>query len=112
MSAIDRAEALERVDGDEELLQDLIDIFSDDSQRLMEDIRQAVAAGSADCLCAAAHSLKGSSASICATAVSQAALTLENMGRDGAMAGVEEALEALETDMAEFEREAHAAPVV
>ena len=48
----------------------------------MQKLRQAVAAGDADGLMRAAHSLKGESSYLGAGRTSQAARQLEEMGRD------------------------------
>ena len=70
----DRAAALEGLDGDEELLQDLAAVFLEDSPRLMAAVRQAVAEGDPGRLERAAHSLKGSVANFGARAASEAAM--------------------------------------
>ena len=57
---IQRDALLERVGGDMDLLRELVDLFLDDSLRLVDRIRQAVTSKDADDLEKAAHGLKGS----------------------------------------------------
>lgn len=77
----DRAAALERADGDEELVQEIVGLFREDSPRLIQEIEHAVANQDADRLYRAAHTLKGSAGSIGAAALARAAQILETIGR-------------------------------
>jgi signal transduction histidine kinase/CheY-like chemotaxis protein/HPt (histidine-containing phosphotransfer) domain-containing protein len=81
-SSWDRAAALDRVEGDEELLQDICRIFLEESPKLMSRLQQAIAEENAEGVSQAAHSLKGESGYLGATNVSQMAKQLETMGRD------------------------------
>ena len=82
-STFDRAAALDEVDGDEELLGELAQIFLEDSTRLLSAVQSAAAAGDAGQLMRAAHALKGSVANFGARRAVEAALRLESMGKDG-----------------------------
>jgi len=75
-----RAEALNRIGGDQELLQELCDIFLEESPKLLEKLRQAITDGDTDGVMRAAHSLKGESSYLGAGGTSQAARQLEEMG--------------------------------
>jgi two-component system, sensor histidine kinase and response regulator len=75
-----KAEALGRIGGDEELLDELCQIFLEESPKLLEKLRQAVASGDSDGVMRAAHSLKGESSYLGAGGTSQAARQLEEMG--------------------------------
>src|SRR5262249_11098176 len=55
---LDREALLARVAHDAELLRELSDLFREDAPRLLADIRDGVAAGDADRVCRAAHTLK------------------------------------------------------
>ena len=88
---LNRALALERVGGDEDLLREIAGLFLEDYPSLMTKIQQAVAANDAQNLERAAHSLKGSIANFGSDAAYQAALDLEQMGRSK---NLEQALEA------------------
>ncbi len=97
---IDRAAALERVDGDTELLGEIAQLFLDDVDALTAEIRQAVSDADPARIMRSAHRLKGSVATLAAHAAADAALRLENIGRSGEIAGATAALASLEAEMA------------
>jgi HPt (histidine-containing phosphotransfer) domain-containing protein len=92
----DRVEALARVEGDTELLVDLIDIFFDIAGPMMEAIRAAVATNDPVKLEKAAHRLKGSVSIFGAHTVSETAFELEKMGRAGNLSRAADTLGQLE----------------
>jgi hypothetical protein len=57
--AWDSAKALERVDGDEKLLHDVMQIFLEETPSLMDKLRSGVNQRNAEAVEHAAHSLKG-----------------------------------------------------
>jgi CheY-like chemotaxis protein len=91
-----KAEALKRIEGDEELLQEMCRIFLENSPKLLRMLQQAVAAGDADAVMRAAHSIKGESGYLNATGTSNAARQLEEMGRNKDLARASETLAVLE----------------
>ena len=96
----DKTEALDRIGGDEELLMELCQIFLEESPKLLEKLRQAVAAGDSDGVSRAAHSLKGESSYLGAGPTSQAARQLEEMGRGKDLSRASETLAVLEREVA------------
>lgn len=92
---IDRAMILDRFDGDEELLREICGIFLGEYPGLIDEIRYAVDTGDAKGLERAAHSLKGSVSNFGASAATDAAYTLETMGRKLEMSQAPEALKEL-----------------
>jgi two-component system sensor histidine kinase/response regulator len=64
-----------------DLLGELVNLFTDDSPRLVDRIRQAVMRKDADELEKAAHGLKGSVLNFGAKSVADIAQALETMGR-------------------------------
>jgi signal transduction histidine kinase/CheY-like chemotaxis protein/HPt (histidine-containing phosphotransfer) domain-containing protein len=95
----DRATALDRVDGDESLLKEVMQLSLDDHPRLVSEIHAAIVTRDQSGLQRAAHTLKGSLASLGATSVSEAASRIEMKGRTGDFDGAEEAYQALEKEM-------------
>ena len=89
---LNRAIALERVGGDEELLREIAGLFLEDYPSLITQIEQAVATGDANGLERAAHSLKGSIANFGSEAAYQASLDLEQIGRSKDLTKMHEAL--------------------
>ena len=76
---LDMELALERVDGEMDLLEELAEIFLEDNQRLQQEIRTAIDNNDAEALEHAAHSLKGSVANFGAAAVTEAAFQMEGV---------------------------------
>jgi PAS domain S-box-containing protein len=98
---VDEATALARVGGDLGLFKDLVALFHDECPGLMAEMRQAIDQNDAPCLRRAAHTLKGSAATLGAKAASEAALRLEMIGRNGDLANAAEAYQALEQALAQ-----------
>ncbi len=96
----DKAAALDRVEGDEELLQDICRIFLEESPKLMTSLQQAVVQKDAEAVSRAAHSLKGESGYLGAVNVSKMAKQLETMGRDRELSQAPAVLEQLQKEMA------------
>jgi two-component system, sensor histidine kinase and response regulator len=94
---------LARVDGDVALLRYIIELYIEDLPKLSTRIRCAVADLDCDGLERAAHSLKGLVSNFDAYSVVAAALRLEDMGREGNLAGATEALSTLERELEWFE---------
>ena len=96
---IDRAAALKRVGDRPENLRKLAGLFLAECAKLMPEIHDAIVLADASRLRRAAHTLKGSVACFAAKAAEEAAQRLETMGRDGNLAGAEEAWKALEEEI-------------
>ena len=96
---LDKALALERVEGNADLLKDLVDMFNADWPQIMTDIRTAITAGECQKLQRAAHTLKGMVGIFHAQPAFDAAYVLEQMGHDGECSGAKEALVALEREI-------------
>jgi HPt (histidine-containing phosphotransfer) domain-containing protein len=96
---IDREEMLARVDGDLELLCELVGIFLDDCPRLMAQIESAVTQGDGDALERSAHALKGSVSNFTTKSPYEAAFRLETMGRARDLGQANEVLVHLKHEM-------------
>ena len=96
---LDRALALSRVGGDEDLLREIAELFLDDYPQLVEKIKQALAANDPRGLERASHSLKGSVANFGADPAYQAALELERIGRSNDMSHAPAAYHRLEQSL-------------
>jgi CheY-like chemotaxis protein/HPt (histidine-containing phosphotransfer) domain-containing protein len=93
----DRAALLDRVEGDEELLAEMIQLYVEDAPRALETMRSALQQGDMHALERAAHSVKGSSANLAANAAAEAALRLEQDAKRGDAAGAAASLAVLES---------------
>jgi len=76
---LDRAALIDRVEGDQSLLADMIEIFSAQAPRLLDTMEQSLEAGDTDALRRAAHKLKGTTAEIAASRARRLAAALEDM---------------------------------
>jgi two-component system, sensor histidine kinase and response regulator len=95
-----KAEALERLGGDEELLRELCQIFLEESPKLLQKLRQAVVDSDSEALMRAGHSLKGELGYLSAPGALQAARELEDMGQENNLSRAAEVLRVLEREMA------------
>jgi two-component system, sensor histidine kinase len=77
-----KAQALDRLGGDEELLRELCQIYLEESPKLLEKLRQALAKNDAETVRQVAHSIKGEVGYLGAEKALQAARQLENLGND------------------------------
>jgi HPt (histidine-containing phosphotransfer) domain-containing protein len=82
-NAVDESVLLSRLDGDEELLVELIDAFLAESEGLLDRVADAVDRRDAARLERAAHSVKGTVSLFGHREATEAAQTLESMGRAG-----------------------------
>jgi HPt (histidine-containing phosphotransfer) domain-containing protein len=102
---LDKALALSRAGGDEELLRELAALFLDDYPLTLEELRKAIAAGSATDIEHHAHSLKGSVSNFGASEVVAAALSLEEKGRHHNLTETPAVLHRLESALAALKPE-------
>jgi HPt (histidine-containing phosphotransfer) domain-containing protein len=100
-SVLDLSDALDRVDGDRDLLITLAGLFLQESQKEAAAIRAAL--GRQDCsgLAAAAHKLKGSVMEMCAPRLFERTKRLEELGRQGDLAEATSVCVDVETSLAE-----------
>lgn len=98
--AWDVASALERVEGDRELLDELAHMFADECPKAMQEIGNALKASDAVLLERHAHTMKGSAANIGANGAAAAALVLEQEARSGDLANAHEHFHDLEVEIA------------
>jgi signal transduction histidine kinase/ligand-binding sensor domain-containing protein/CheY-like chemotaxis protein/HPt (histidine-containing phosphotransfer) domain-containing protein len=80
---VDWQEFMATTDGDTEFAGELLEMFIESGDAVLRDIRDALQRGDASAVRQGAHSLKGSSASMCARATSEAAALLEAAARAG-----------------------------
>lgn len=93
--AFNLTEALERVEGDMDLLKEMIDLFLEEYPRMVVAIEHALTTSDAQALQNAAHTLKGAVSNFSAYGAAEASFTLEKMGRQHDLANPETALSTL-----------------
>jgi PAS domain S-box-containing protein len=99
-NVLDLAGALDRVEGDQALFEEIAALFAEESVKNLEEIRQAFRAGDAKLLERLAHTMKGASANVGAKAVSSAALALEEQARIRGIANADAKIAPLEAAVA------------
>ena len=97
---VDRSQLLELLDGDLDMLKELVDLFWDSCPQLLSEIRDAISSQDAQALTLAALTFKGSVGSFVAKRAFEAALSLEQIGRAGDCSRATEALQDLEAELA------------
>lgn len=96
MAVFNRDLALERVGGDEELLDEIVCLYLGEYPALLEQIQSAVNTGDAKELYRSAHTLKGSLGALGAEAAQKQAMELEMSGRYAKLADTSTMLADLE----------------
>jgi CheY-like chemotaxis protein len=95
-AALDRSALLDRVEGDMDLLADIIDLFKEDSARQIAAIRDAIDTKQATLLKRAAHTLKGTCGNLGAPEAAATALELEKLAATGDLSRPHQILRSLE----------------
>ncbi len=95
----DRKEALKAVNGDMDLLREVVRIFREESPGMMTEIKNAIDRKDAARLVLAAHALKSSMGNFDAGSTFNLALRLEMMGKDRKIDGAKEIFNALSEEM-------------
>jgi two-component system sensor kinase len=103
-SIMDWNAALEQIGGSDELLRELMEIFVDESGKLMPALRQAIEQPNLAEVRRLAHTIKGAATHFAAPSVVAAAFRLETMGRDGDLAGADEAYARLEREVEQLKK--------
>jgi two-component system, sensor histidine kinase and response regulator len=93
-----KAEALERLDGDEDLLRELCQIFLEESPKLLQKLRDAVFSKDAEAVRRAAHCLKGELGYLGAARAVHAASELEDMGHENNLSRARETFAVLDCE--------------
>ena len=91
--------AAERLGGDPAALENFIGLYMDESAQLLGQIGSALEAGDGEGVRRAAHTLKSSSGLFAAELAVAAAFRMENLGRDGDLAGAAEAWPRLQEEV-------------
>ncbi|MCP4633664.1 MAG: response regulator [candidate division Zixibacteria bacterium] len=91
--------ALECVDGDRELLAEIVQIFLDTYRILLSDMKNAIKKGESNKLEKSAHSLKGSVSNFAAKSVIDTVYELEKMGKHNKIGGAEDKYNILENEI-------------
>ncbi len=91
-------ELLERVDGDEALLREVVAIFLEDTPGILDALKKGIDTDMPDAVAKAAHTLKGSSANLAAARLRHQAYQLETQAKTGDLAGAPALYQAVEAE--------------
>lgn len=97
---LDRARLEDASAGDEEFLRELVDIYVEDAEERLAEIKEALISADEDALGRTAHQLKGSSANMGVVSVADHAKKLEDLAREHAISDAAEVLPSLEHEFA------------
>ena len=100
---VSREKLLERVGGDEKLLDELIRVFVGDARGLLREIRSALERGDADTIARAAHAFRGSAGNFQARSAVEAAQALEQAVREGSPDRARQAARRLDDEFCRLE---------
>lgn len=103
-SGFDPAALFRRLDGDIELLRDLLHIFSEESPLLLEKISVAIQQGAFEEVRRLSHKLKGTALQFSSSGVATLAGSLEDMGAHRMLEGAARIFSDLEREVASLER--------
>jgi HPt (histidine-containing phosphotransfer) domain-containing protein len=98
--------SLKALDGDEQLLAEILGLFLDDAPRLLDEARLAIERGDAETLMRRGHTLAGSSGHFAASGVVASARRLESIGRSGDLSEAEQAVESFALEFDRFRQAA------
>jgi CheY-like chemotaxis protein len=96
---VDYAGALARLCGNEQLLNDLVQFFLEDSPELLSEVRAAIRRRDPKALERTAHGIRGLACNFGARATVDAAAALEELGRNAAWDAADAACQDLETEV-------------
>jgi len=96
------SEAMENMDGDAELLAEIVEIFVETAPQQFDALAAAIAAGDVADVAIKAHGMKGGASNFCAGKFVGSALKLEQLAKSGTLEGAEDLLAAMRSDYAEL----------
>lgn len=96
------AEAMGNLDGDAELLQEIVTLFVQTGPAQLATLAGAVEAGAVKDVAIQAHGLKGAASNFCARKFVASAFALENLAKGGTLAGAGALLAAMRENLAEL----------
>lgn len=91
--------ALTRLDGDSDLLSDLMAFYLEDSERMLGDLHVSVAAGDADGIKMASHALKGLVAGCGGVRATEAARRVEQAAMAKDLSHIQELVQSLDDEL-------------
>jgi len=104
LPTVDKEKLLRSFDNDWELFAESVDILNSEYPNMLAELKNAFETGDSAKLRRTAHAIKGMVGNFQAVSAAQAALVLEEMGRNDKLDGVESAYENLANEMTRLEK--------
>ena len=101
-TTLDLTGALGNLDGDVELLQEVMQIFLDMAPAQLTSLENCISSGDTLAVAVQAHGMKGGASNFCAFRFVEAALALEQLAKQGALDGAEDLLAHMREAFAEL----------
>ncbi len=101
-SVLNLSEAMTNLDGDAELLQEIMDIFLETAGDQLQDIQNGIQAEDSKQVSVQAHGMKGGASNFCAKNFVRSALELETRAKDGSLDGAQELLDGMKAAFEEL----------
>ena len=101
-SSFDRATALERLGGDEELFEELVGLFRVEGLRMLQEIRESLQSGDALAVQRTAHGLKGAASYLGGLKTAEIAWRLEQLGGSRDLSSAGPAFQQLEEELVQL----------
>jgi HPt (histidine-containing phosphotransfer) domain-containing protein len=95
-------EAMSNMDGDHELLAEIVEIFMETAPDQLQSLGRCIAAGDARETAIMAHGMKGGASNFCAGRFVASALKLEMLAKTGSLDGADDLLAAMQENFAEL----------
>jgi len=102
LPVFDYDDFMERMDGDMDLLKEVIEIFLEDAPSLVGALRLAILGGDKDAMERAAHTLKGAAANISAKGLQSLSANMQEIIKKGEAGDIEKLLGNMETHYEEL----------
>lgn len=93
------ADAMANMDGDAELLQEIVGIFLQTAPQQMSSLRAGIQGGLVGKVAIEAHGIKGGASNFCAGDFVASALALEKLAKSGTLEGAEALLQKMQEDL-------------
>lgn len=102
-SVLNLSEAMTNLDGDAELLQEIMEIFLETAEEQFTAIEAGIDSGNAQQVAVDAHGMKGGASNFCAKNFVRCALKLEMKAKEGTLDGAAELLVDMKAAFAELQ---------
>ncbi len=101
-SILNLSDAMINLDGDAELLQEIMEIFLATAVEQLQNIQNGIQSGDSQQVAVQAHGMKGGASNFCARNFVDSALVLETKAKDGSLEGAQELLDGMKAAFEEL----------